>query len=110
MGNSATKERGESPRNGGESSSHLGGYSSRSARSRHNLESSIFSLGGSSSNRETRERDREAERAAKEARRKQREEERERERERSRREESLDGRYPTPPSGPGLTPSQAVSW
>ncbi|KAA8892787.1 hypothetical protein FN846DRAFT_626080, partial [Sphaerosporella brunnea] len=109
MGNSATKERSVSPdqppassmrrpgRSNGESSSHLGrlsalgseSYTARSSRSRHNLETSLFSLG----TREHRERDREAEKAAKEARRKQREEERQRERERSRMEESIDGGF-----------------
>ncbi|CCX07852.1 Similar to Protein SIP5; acc. no. Q0UJC3 [Pyronema omphalodes CBS 100304] len=102
MGNASTKERSASPndssslrrgsRSHGEgSSSTLGrlggeGYSSRSSRSRHNVEGSIFG-GTARSGREQRE----IEKAAREERRRLREEERQRERERSRREESLDG-------------------
>ncbi|KAI5815165.1 hypothetical protein BZA77DRAFT_86584 [Pyronema omphalodes] len=102
MGNASTKERSASPndngslsrgsRNHGEgSSSTLGrlggeGYSSRSSRSRHNVEGSIFG-GTARTGREQRE----IEKAAREERRRLREEERQRERERSRREESLDG-------------------
>jgi len=112
MGNASTKERAASPsegggaslrrsgRSNGEPSSHnlgrlatLGGGSGEgySSRSRHNLEQTLFGLGGGS--REARERDREAERIAREQRKKEREEERQRERERSRKEESLDGMF-----------------
>jgi len=134
MGNASTKERTAAPNdrhpsrrpnrsNGEGSSSHLGRlstlggaggdvFSSRSSRSRHNLESSLFGLGGS---REGRERDREAEKAAREQKRKDREAERQKDRERSRKEESLDGMCLSSTCSVGGmreadSGAQAVSW